>query len=193
MYGRGVVFHVSYLGQNIQFFFSSDTENLYSKSYYKTLIIVDTMYHPLQKIDFINDINEDQLIKKTYFKHTYIWLENTLIKNYDWKLKRRSLLLNDRFEDDQQWWKFTQLIETVGEVIDSASFFIQFPMIQSRVWKAAMLGSVLELVVHHDLLPSFLILLFFHAAFPSQFKVIFPTVTKFMRNVLVFEICLVSE
>ena len=81
------------------------------------------MYHPLQKIDFINDINEDQLIKKTYFKHTYIWLENTLIKNYDWKLKRLSLLLNDRFEDDQQWWKFTQLIETVGEVIESASFF----------------------------------------------------------------------
>ena len=59
VYDRVVVFHVSYLGQNIKFLFSSDTENFYSKSYYQTQIIVGAIYHPLKQIDFINHVNED--------------------------------------------------------------------------------------------------------------------------------------
>ena len=52
MHDRVVAFHLNYLGQNIKLLLSSDTENFYSKSYYQTLLIVGTMYYPLQQIDF---------------------------------------------------------------------------------------------------------------------------------------------
>ena len=60
MYDRGVAFYVSYLGQNIKFFFSSETENFYSKSYYKTLIIVGTTYDLLQLIEDL--FNQENLL-----------------------------------------------------------------------------------------------------------------------------------
>ena len=46
-------------GQNTKSPFSRDRENFHLKSYYETLIMVGTTYHPLQQIDFINDVNKD--------------------------------------------------------------------------------------------------------------------------------------
>ena len=59
MYDRAVASLVSYLRQNIKSLFSRDRENFYLKSYYEALIMVGTMYHPLQQIDFVNDVNKD--------------------------------------------------------------------------------------------------------------------------------------
>ena len=106
------------------------------------------------------------------------------------KLTHSYLLLDERFKDGQQWQKFTQQTETVGEIIVSASFSYSFYDSKQSVESC---NARISFGVSSASWPTSFLVLFFDAAFPSKFKVTFTTVTKFMYKVVSFKTFPVSK
>ena len=99
---------------------------------------------------------------------------------FEWKVWRWSAIAKIYSTNRNCWWNYSVCLVfhivsyDSKQSVESCDARISFE-VSSVSWPA-----------------SFLVL-FFHAAFPFQFKVTFPTVTKFMHNVLVFKTCPVSE